>query len=97
MAEPTAKRQAVSYIVDHYDLKTQRACRLTKQARSTYYYQSVKDPQTALRHRVRKIAQTRVRYGYQPRMWSPCSIGCLLSASTKRFLRVSNGSEFTFS
>jgi putative transposase len=37
-------------------LNTQRACRLVKQARSTYYYHSVKNPQTALRQRMREIA-----------------------------------------
>ncbi len=55
----------MSYIVDHYGLPTQRACRLVKQARSTHYYRSVKNPQTALRQRMREIAQTRVRYGYR--------------------------------
>ena len=55
----------MTYIVDHYDLPTQRACRLMGQARSTHYYRSVKDPQTALRQRMREIAQARVRYGYR--------------------------------
>lgn len=49
----------------HYGLNTQRACLLVKQARSTPYYRSVKDPQTALRHRLRELAHTRVRYGYR--------------------------------
>jgi putative transposase len=57
----------VTYIVDHYSLNTQRACRLVEQARSTFYYRFVKDPQTALRQRMREIAQTRVRYGYRCR------------------------------
>jgi len=65
VAPPALKRQAVSYIVDHYGLSTQRACRLVRQARSTHYYRSVKDPQTALRQRMREIARTRVRYGYR--------------------------------
>lgn len=65
MAAPAVKRQAVTYIQDHYGLCTQRACRLVKQARSTHYYRSVKDPQTALRQRMREIAQTRIRYGYR--------------------------------
>lgn len=55
----------MDYIVDHYGLSTQRACRLVKQARSSHYYRSVKDPQTALRQRIREIAQIRVRYGYR--------------------------------
>jgi len=62
---PALKRQAVTYIMDHYGLNTQRACRLIKQARSTRDYRSVKDPQTALRHRMRELAHTRVRYGYR--------------------------------
>lgn len=49
----------------HYGLATQRACQLVKQARSTQYYRSVKDPQTVLRQRMREIAQVRVRYGYR--------------------------------
>lgn len=65
MAAPALKRQVVSYIVDHYDLPMQRACRLVKQAHSIHYYRSVKDPQTALRQRMREIAQTRVRCGYR--------------------------------
>lgn len=65
MAAPALKRQAVTYIVDHYGLPTQRACRLVKQARSTHSCHSVKNPQAALRQRMREIAQTRVRYGYR--------------------------------
>lgn len=42
-----------------------RACRLIRQARSVQYYRSVKDPQMALRQRMREIAHSRVRYGYR--------------------------------
>ena len=56
---------APPYIQDHYGLCTQRACGLVRQARSTHYYRSVKDPQTALRQRMREIAHTRLRYGYR--------------------------------
>jgi putative transposase len=55
----------VNHIVDHYGLCTQRACRLVKQARSTFHYRSAKVPQTALRQRIREIAQIRVRYGHR--------------------------------
>jgi putative transposase len=55
----------VKYIVSHYGLKLRRACTLIKQTRSTQYYQSVKDPKTALRRRMHEIAHTRVRYGYR--------------------------------
>ncbi len=39
----------------HFGLPTQRACRLVRQARSTHYYRSVKDPQRALRQHMREI------------------------------------------
>lgn len=65
MAAPELKKQAVNYIQDHYGLCTQRACGLVRQARSPHYYRSVKDPRTALRRRMREIAQTRIRYGYR--------------------------------
>jgi putative transposase len=55
----------VKYIVSHYGLKLRRACTLIKQTRSTQYYQSVKDPKTALRRRMHEIARTRIRYGYR--------------------------------
>ncbi|CAM3254728.1 IS3 family transposase [Burkholderia ubonensis] len=42
-----------------------RACRLIRQARSVKYYRNVKDPQMALRQRMREIAHSRVRYGYR--------------------------------
>jgi len=55
----------VAYIASHYAVSLRRACRLIKHTRSTHYYQSVKDPQHALRRRMRDIAHTRVRYGYR--------------------------------
>ena len=63
MARPALKREAVNYIVGHYNLNMRRACRLIKQARSVQYYCSIKDRRDGLRARMREIAQTRVRYG----------------------------------
>ncbi len=65
MARPALKRPVVEYLVDHYGLTRRRACRLLKLHRSTFYYCSVKDPQLELRHRMRELAQSRVRYGYR--------------------------------
>lgn len=65
MARPALKKEVVNYIVSHYGLHLRRACRLMKQSRATQYYMSVKDPQHALRGRMREIAHTRVRYGYR--------------------------------
>ena len=65
MARPALKRPVVEYILDHYGLTQRRACRLVKLHRSTFCYRSVKDPQLALRLRMRELAQSRVRYGYR--------------------------------
>jgi putative transposase len=65
MARPALKRQAVSYIVDHYAIARRRACRIVKHHRSVQYYSSRKDPRTALRARMRELAQVRMRYGYR--------------------------------
>jgi putative transposase len=65
MARPALRCQAVKYIIDHYDIARRRACRIVKQHRSAEYYQSRKDPLTALRGRMRELAQVRIRYGYR--------------------------------
>jgi putative transposase len=65
MDRPALKRQAVDYIVRHYMDARRRACMLVRQHRSVEYYRSRKDPQVALRTRLRKLAVTRVRYGYR--------------------------------
>jgi len=63
VGRPALKRDVVTYVVRHYDLKLRRACALVRQTRSTQYYQGVKDPKMALRRRMHGIARTRVRYG----------------------------------
>jgi putative transposase len=55
----------VDYIVTHYSISQRRACRLVHQHRSIQWYRSRKDPQLALRARMREIARVRVRYGYR--------------------------------
>ena len=65
MARPAVKRQAVRYVVDRYRLSCRRACAMVKHYRSAYYYRSRKDPKTALRGRMRELAQIRIRYGYR--------------------------------
>jgi hypothetical protein len=57
MDRPPLKRQAVTYILGHYRTNRRRACRLVGQHRSMQYYQSCKDPKTALRARMRELAQ----------------------------------------
>ena len=55
----------VAYLCTAYALSEQRACRTVRCARATYYYRSHRNPRTALRQRLREMAQTRVRYGYR--------------------------------
>lgn len=59
------KREVVEYIIGHYGLKLARACRLIKQAPSTQYRKSTKDPKLGLRQRLRELAQVRLRWGYR--------------------------------
>jgi putative transposase len=65
MARPALRRQAVDYVIDHYATSRRRACRIVRQHRSMQYYRSCKDPKTALRLRMRELAQVRMRYGYR--------------------------------
>ena len=65
MARPAVKREAVRYVVEQYRLSCRRACAIVKHYRSAYYYRSWKDPKTALRGRMRELAQIRIGYGYR--------------------------------
>jgi len=48
-----------------YRVSQRRACRIFRFVRSVVRYQSVADPQTALRMRLRDLALARVGYGYR--------------------------------
>ncbi len=65
MARPAVKREAVRYVLERCRLACRRAGRIAKHYRSAYYYRSCKDPKTALRGRMRELAQIRIRYGYR--------------------------------
>jgi len=41
------------------------ACRIARVPLSTHRYRSIREPRTALRLRIREIAQARIRYGYR--------------------------------
>lgn len=60
-------RQAAAYILDHFRTSLRRACRIVWQRRSMKYYQSCKDPRTALQARLLVLGRVGVRYGY-PRL-----------------------------
>jgi len=55
----------VEYLQAGYVVSARRACAVVEQTRSSHYYQSLADPQTALRVRLRDLANTRVGYGYR--------------------------------
>lgn len=62
---PSQRRPVVSYLNMTYRVSERRACRVARVPVSTFRYVSQREPQTALRARIREIAQTRVRYGYR--------------------------------
>ena len=55
----------VNYLHDTYRVSERRACRVARIPVSTFRYESRHEPRTALRLRIREIAQVRVRYGYR--------------------------------
>ncbi len=62
---PSRRRPVVRYLSATYRVSERRACRVARVPVSTFRYQSMREPWTALRTRIREIAQTRVRYGYR--------------------------------
>lgn len=58
-------KDVVRYISTHHGQSERRACRLTRQHRSTQREQSKRDPRIEIRQRMREIAQTRIAYGYR--------------------------------
>ncbi len=55
----------VLYLVGAYRVSERRACQVVLLPRATHRYQSIRDPLTELRLRMRQLAQTRIRYGYR--------------------------------
>jgi putative transposase len=63
--KPSRRRPVVSYLRGVYRVSQGRACRVARLPVSTFRYQSTQEPRTALRLRIREIAQARIRYGYR--------------------------------
>ena len=55
----------MTYLMATYQVSERRACRAAQFWRSSLRYTSVRDPLTALRQRMRELAETRVRFGYR--------------------------------
>jgi putative transposase len=65
MVGPVAKREAVAHLKDQFQMSERRACKLIKADRKMVRYQSIRPPETALRERLRSIANERRRFGYR--------------------------------
>lgn len=63
--KPTRKRELTAFLMDRFEISTRRACRLVQLARSVQYYRSHRDPQVALRMRLRELGEARPRFGYR--------------------------------
>ncbi len=63
--KPARRRPVVVYLRDLYRVSQRQACRVVRVAESTFRYQSRREPRSALRLRMREMAQSRVRYGYR--------------------------------
>jgi putative transposase len=62
---PAARRQVVTYLVTHHRRSERRACQLVQLPRTTMRYRARPQHDTAVRERLRALAQERPRYGYR--------------------------------
>jgi len=65
MVGPAARREAVAHLRAMFGLSERRACRIVGADRKMVRYQSRRPPDTALRARLRDLANERRRFGYR--------------------------------
>lgn len=65
MVKPVRRREVVRHFQQAYSVSERRACKASGFGRASQRYQSRRDPQTALRLRLKELAEARVRYGYR--------------------------------
>lgn len=65
MVKPVRRREVVQHFQQVYAVSERRACSVSGFGRASHRYKSRRDPQTALRMRVKELAEARVRYGYR--------------------------------
>ena len=65
MVRPGVRREVVGVLQGAYQVSERRACFAMGFGRSSQRYRSRRDPQVALRMRLRDLAAVRVRYGYR--------------------------------
>ena len=62
---PARRRELALWIHERFQLSKKRSCRLALLQRATFYYRSRARDQTALRLRIRELAHSRPRFGYE--------------------------------
>ena len=65
MVTPAAHREAAATLQSTYEMSERRACRVLGVDRSSVRYQATKPDDTALRERLKALAQERRRFGYR--------------------------------
>lgn len=65
MVRPAVKRAAVAHLRARMGLSERRACQIVGADRKMVRYRSVRPPETALRQRLRDLANERRRFGYR--------------------------------
>ena len=65
MVGPAAKREAAACLKEQFQMSERRACKLIKADRQMVRYRSMRPPETALRTRLRELANERRRFGYR--------------------------------
>ena len=65
MVTPVVRREAVAHLQAQFGLSERRACQIAGADRKMVRYQSLRAPDTALRGRLRDLANERRRFGYR--------------------------------
>ena len=65
MVGPAAKREAVAHLIERFEMGERRACTVIAADRKMILYRSCRPPETALRTRLRDLANERRRFGYR--------------------------------
>lgn len=65
MVKPARRRAAVKHLVDRHGVSESRACRVVGISRSVHRYVAHGKNETALRMRLRELAEARRRFGYR--------------------------------
>lgn len=65
MVRPAAKREAVAFLKDRFQMSERRACSVIAADRKMIRYRSRRPPEPVLRAKLRELANERRRFGYR--------------------------------